>query len=81
MSATTHRLRRVEAVELIEVLELVAAVCIGAYSTISAELAWRLDAYDAGDLRADALRLAERVAATNGVARSSVPARTPKPTP
>ena len=67
MTAATRGLRRAEAVELVEVLELVADLCICAYSTISAELRLRCEAYDAGDLRARALRLAERVAAANGL--------------
>lgn len=67
MTTTTRLLRRSEAAELIELLEIVAQLCVGAYSTISAELAWWAEAYDAGDLRAAALRLAERVAAVHGL--------------
>ncbi len=65
MSASSRRLRRGEAAELVELLGLVAELCIGAYATITSELRLHVEGRDAGDLRADALRLAERVAATS----------------
>jgi hypothetical protein len=65
MSAPTGRLRRREAKELVELLGLVADLCLGAYATITSELRFHVEGCDAGDLRTDALRLAERVAATS----------------
>jgi hypothetical protein len=71
MSAPTRRLRRREAKELVELLGLVADLCVGAYSTISLELRHHVEGCDAGDLRADALRLAERVAVASELTPSS----------
>lgn len=65
MSASPRRLRRREAKELVELLGLVADLCLGAYATITSELRYHVEGCDAGDLRADALRLAERVARTS----------------
>ncbi len=65
MSAPAGRLRGSEAKELVQLLGLVAELCMGAYATITSELRHHVEGFDAGDLRADALRLAERVAFTS----------------
>lgn len=65
MSAPSGRLRRREAAELVELLGLIADLCLGAYAMISSELRFHVEGCDAGDLRANALRLAERVAVTS----------------
>lgn len=62
-----RRLRRSEAVELVELLDLVARLCIGSYSAVSAELRWCDEDLNAYDVRVAALRLAEKVALAHGL--------------
>ena len=62
-----RRLRRAEAVELVELLDLVARLCLGSSTAITAELSWCDGELDAYDLRVAAQRLAERVALVHGL--------------
>ncbi len=67
MRAAPRPLRRCEAVELVELLDLVARLCIGSHSVVSAELAWCDEDLSAYDLRVAALRLAEKVSLAHGL--------------
>lgn len=65
-----RRLRRAEAIELVELLDLVARLCIGSSTAVTAELRWHDEDFHAYDLRVAALRLAERVTAAHGLSCS-----------